>query len=166
VALDRALLGGPSTSPLEAMKLPVIVVTAVVVGVAAALLVVRFPAPSHLIGKSIATHAPEPDAPIALKQQAACMLRVLTVIPKVKEPKLGTRTSEGWKHPFLEYIATWDNGFFPIRFEARKSYGDYKGYSLVTAFVTPPPDFDESLMESIIQAWKTTCDARIFVEIN
>ena|SRR5689334_6401536 len=145
--------------------------TAVVVAVAAAVLLARFPAPSRLTGQTIATtRIPQPDGPAALKLQADCMYRVLTTIPGVKEPKLGTstRTTELWDLPFVEYLGTAEGHVIHVRFEARKAYlPDYSGYSFVFGFVgREPPDFDESLLSTVMQAWKTSCHTRAYTEVN
>jgi len=146
-------------------------VTAVVVAVAAAVLPTRFRAPAHPTNQTIAaTRTNEPDEVTALKLQADCMYGVLTTIPGVKEPKLGTatRTSELWDVPFLQYLGTWDGGIIPVRFEVRKAYlPDYSGYSFVFGFVgRVPPGSDESLLYTVMQAWKTSCHTRAYTEVN
>ena len=45
------------------------------------------------------------DVPVPVEKAAECMLEVLRATPGVIGPVLGTTTSEGWTHPFLEYRA-------------------------------------------------------------
>jgi len=61
------------------------------------------------------------DVPAPLERTAECMVKALEATPGVSGPRLGTVTSEGWAHPFVEYRA--DEALSrdkPIRFEARK----------------------------------------------
>jgi hypothetical protein len=147
-------------------------ITALVVAVAAAVLLTRLPARTHLTTNQTiaATHTNEPDDLAALKLQAECMYRVLTTIPGVKEPKLGmsTRESQLWDVPFVEYLGTWEGGVISVRFNAIKAYvTDYTGYSFVFGFVgRVPPGFDESLLHTVMQAWKTSCHTRAYTEVN
>jgi hypothetical protein len=94
------------------------------------------------------------DGP-ALKQTAECMFEVLKAMPEVSEPKLGSTTSEGWTHPFLEYRAAEAlSKFNPIRFDAKKA--DRGGFwFLAVKSGLGAPEFH--VTDVVIKKWKVQC---------
>ena len=174
-----ALLCGPSTSPLEAMKRQWAVTIGVLVAVVAAwVLISPFFASRRDIDKPSAAITDVTDIPIALKQRADCMYRVLTTIPGVHQPRQGRVTSNEWTHPFLEYSATINPYLeyggatirvYPMRFEAQRdgrNHDEY-WYWFLGSFAGPiPPGFDIDQMESIMRQWKGLCHVVAEIEVN
>jgi hypothetical protein len=176
---DRALLCGPSTSPLEAMRhLFAVVVGALVAVVAAWVLISPFFASHRGIDKISAAITDVTDIPLALTQRADCMYRALATIPGVYQPREGRVTSNGWTHPFLEYSATINPYLeysgatirtYPMRFEAQRdgrNHDEY-WYWFSGSFAGPiPPGFDIAQMESIMRKWKGLCHVVAEIEVN
>ena len=96
------------------------------------------------------------DVPAAVEKTASCMLEVLKATPGVIGPVVGTTTSEGWTHPFLEYRA--DEALSresPIRFDVRKGHGGYEFWAVKSGFGAP----ELHVTEAVVQKWNVHCHA-------
>ena len=96
------------------------------------------------------------EVPVPIERAAACMLEVLKATPGVIGPVVGTTTSEGWTHPFLEYRADEAlsrNG--PIRFDARKGPGGYEFWATKSGLLAP----EYHVTAAVMQQWTMRCHA-------
>ena len=95
------------------------------------------------------------DVPRYLRERAECMYQALRTIPGVSEPKLGYVTSDGWTHPYLEYLAAEDSASVRHpRFEAEKSdNGNYRFLAVLSGLGGP----NIHISAAVMQKWKTQC---------
>lgn len=96
-----------------------------------------------------------------LKQTTECMLQVLRVVPGVSEPHLGSASSGGWTHPFLEYRADeeshWEQ---PTRFDAQQSNN---GAVYFRAVLPGVGRIDTHVTNLVVQKWKEQCGVEAVV---
>ena len=116
-----------------------------------------------LIASSYASTGQAADVPVTVEKTAQCKVAVLKATPGVVEPVLGTTSSDGWTHPFLEYRA--DEALTrtsAIRFDARQpsSGSGNRGYWLMawkSGFGAP----EYHVTEAVIKKWKARCHADV-----
>ena len=101
---------------------------------------------------ALPARAQSTKVPVDLEHMAECMLEVLKTVPGVSEPRLGTDTSNGWLHSFLEYRASEGSQWIqPTRFDAKKSDdGHYYFQTLLPGL----GKIDTHVTEMVIQKWK------------
>ena len=104
--------------------------------------------------------------PALLKQRVDCMYKVLRSTPGVTEPRIGSVTTEGWTHPFLEYRAAETNSWSkPMRFETKRGAPDrYWFEALVPGIIDPRVgQLDIHVTGAVVERWKGECHAEAIV---
>ena len=114
-----------------------------------------------LIASSCISIGQAADVPVPVEKTAACMLEVLKATPGVIGPVLGTTTSGGWTHPFLEYRA--DEALTresAIRFDAaKKNGGDYLFIAAKSGLGSP----ESHVTDAVVDKWKMRCHAQVML---
>ena len=109
-----------------------------------------------LIASSYISIGQTAEVPVSVEQTADCMLEVLKATPGVVGPVLGTTTSDGWTHPFLEYRA--DEALSrerPIRFDPVKYRGSYLFWAFKSGLGAP----ELHVTEAVMKEWQAQCHA-------
>jgi len=95
------------------------------------------------------------QVPAKLMRSAECMLDVLKKIPDVSEPRLGSDTSEGWFHPYLEYKVSSPKPRY-YRFDAQRT-DDGNFWFLARRPGMGVTEADLAGVLDVIREWKTFC---------
>jgi hypothetical protein len=92
------------------------------------------------------------------------MLKVLKAVPGVSDPRLGSVTSEGWTHPFLEYRAAEETRWIePTRFDVLKA--GQGPYSFTAVLPGIGNGIDIHVTKIVMQRWKDLCGVDAMVEL-
>ena len=105
-----------------------------------------------------------------LRQDVECMQRTLKSVPGVDGTEIGVSDTDGWSHPFIQYLAPpRPYGYRPtIRFEATKNFyssSDRKPFFIValSGIASPGEDPPTYGTGAVAKLWEEKCDVHAMV---